>query len=48
MTVYDIAAALPTIDRLRQRCKALAVLEHIIDGGAAYYAYTSTARTRQR
>ncbi|MEO3927853.1 hypothetical protein ABGB07_28880 [Micromonosporaceae bacterium B7E4] len=42
MTAYDIAARLPSIDRLRQRCKALAVLERIIDGGAAYYAYTST------
>ncbi|MBF9134167.1 hypothetical protein I0C86_35305 [Plantactinospora sp. S1510] len=42
MTAYDIAARLPSIDRLRQRCKALAVLERIIDGGEAYYAYTST------
>ncbi|MEN3615622.1 hypothetical protein AAH979_39770 [Plantactinospora sp. ZYX-F-223] len=42
MTAYDIAARLPSIDRLRQRCKALAVLERIIDGGAAYYAYIST------
>ncbi|PYC64330.1 hypothetical protein C7C45_30725 [Micromonospora arborensis] len=42
MTAYDIAARLPTIGRLRQRCKALAVLERTIDGGAPYYAYTST------
>ncbi|MDW5328324.1 hypothetical protein [Plantactinospora sp. KLBMP9567] len=42
MTAYDIAARLPSIDRLRRRCKALAVLERIIDGGDAYYAYTST------
>ncbi|MEU8284245.1 hypothetical protein AB0C01_07885 [Micromonospora sp. NPDC048905] len=40
MTAYDIVARLPSIDRLRQRCKSLAVLERIIDGGAAYYAYT--------
>ncbi|MEU8422712.1 hypothetical protein AB0C15_17735 [Micromonospora sp. NPDC048835] len=42
MTAYDVAAKLPDIDRLRQRCKALAVLERIIDGGEPYYAYTST------
>ncbi|WP_309140722.1 hypothetical protein [Micromonospora sp. M51] len=42
MTAYDVAAKLPDIDRLRQRCKALAVLERIIDGGDPYYAYTST------
>ncbi|MET8547080.1 hypothetical protein [Micromonospora zamorensis] len=41
MTAYDIAARLPAIGRLRQRCKALAVLERTIDGGAPYYAYTS-------
>lgn len=41
MTAYDIAAKLPPIDRLRERCKALAVLERIIDGGQPYYAYTS-------
>ncbi|MGC4856559.1 hypothetical protein ACLQ24_25105 [Micromonospora sp. DT4] len=41
MTAYDIAARLPAIDELRKRCKALAVLERIIDGGAPYYAYTS-------
>lgn len=39
MTVYDIAARLPTIEVLRERCKALAVLERTIDGGAPYYAY---------
>ncbi|WP_238009531.1 hypothetical protein KZZ52_26975 [Dactylosporangium sp. AC04546] len=33
MTVYDVAAKLPPIDVLRDRCKALAVLERIIDGG---------------
>ncbi|GAB3977724.1 hypothetical protein V1634_13630 [Plantactinospora veratri] len=42
MTAYDIAARLPTIDRLRQRCKALAVLDRIIDEGHPYHAYTST------
>lgn len=41
MTAYDVAVKLPDIDRLRQRCKALAVLERIIDGGDPYYAYTS-------
>ncbi|PWU54319.1 hypothetical protein DLJ47_14180 [Micromonospora sp. S4605] len=41
MTVYDIAAGLPSIDRLRERCKALAMLERVIDGGEPYYAYTS-------
>ncbi|MFE9658352.1 hypothetical protein [Micromonospora sp. NPDC006431] len=40
MTVYDIAAKLPSIDVLRDRCKALAVLECIVDGGEPYYAYT--------
>lgn len=42
MNAYDIAARLPTIDLLRQRCKALAVLQRIIEDGAAYYVYTST------
>jgi hypothetical protein len=41
VTVYDIAARLPAIDRLRERCKALAVLERSIERGAPYYAYTS-------
>ncbi|RAN96817.1 hypothetical protein GAR05_03880 [Micromonospora saelicesensis] len=41
MTAYDVAAKLPDIDLLRQRCKALAVLERIIDGGDPYYGYTS-------
>ncbi|MBM7494240.1 hypothetical protein JOD64_005462 [Micromonospora luteifusca] len=40
MTVYDIAAKLPSIDMLRDRCKALAVLECIVNGGEPYYAYT--------
>lgn len=40
MTVYDIAAKLPTIDVLRDRCKGLAVLELIVGGGEPYYAYT--------
>ncbi|MGC4878243.1 hypothetical protein ACLQ26_18550 [Micromonospora sp. DT43] len=42
MTAYDVAARLPDIERLRQRCKALAVLERVIDGGEACYSYTST------
>ncbi|GIJ34536.1 hypothetical protein [Micromonospora sediminimaris] len=40
MTVYDIAAKLPPIDVLRDRCKALAVLECIVDGAEPHYAYT--------
>ncbi|MEV4762157.1 hypothetical protein AB0J89_05930 [Micromonospora chokoriensis] len=42
MNAHDVAARLPDIERLRQRCKALAVLERVIDGGDPYYAYTST------
>ncbi len=37
VTVYDIAAQLPSIGVLRQRCKALAVLDAIIGGD--YYTY---------
>ncbi|WP_328414728.1 hypothetical protein OG470_20990 [Micromonospora sp. NBC_00389] len=37
MTAYDIAAQLPTIDVLRQRCKALAMHDTIIGGD--YYTY---------
>ncbi|MFI6820138.1 hypothetical protein ACIBJE_04195 [Micromonospora sp. NPDC050187] len=40
MTVYDIAAKLPSVAVLRDRCKALAVLECIVGGGEPYYAYT--------
>lgn len=40
MTVYDIAAKLPPIDVLRERCQALAVLERIMDSGEPFYAYT--------
>ncbi|GIG87893.1 hypothetical protein [Plantactinospora endophytica] len=47
MTAYDIAAGLPSIGRLRQRCMALAVLERVVDGGAAYYAYTSAWGTEE-
>ncbi|MFF0657475.1 MULTISPECIES: hypothetical protein [Micromonospora] len=39
MTAYDIAAKLPGIDLLRQRCRALAVLERLLDEGHPYYAY---------
>ncbi|MER7457343.1 hypothetical protein [Micromonospora sp. NPDC126480] len=42
MTVYDMAAKLPSIGVLRDRCKTLAVLECILDGGEPYYAYTRT------
>jgi hypothetical protein len=38
--VYDIAARLPPIEVLRNRCRALAVLECIIGGGEPYYTYT--------
>lgn len=41
MNAYDIAVSLPSIERLRGRCKALAVLERIVDGGWPYYTYTS-------
>ncbi|MCX5065341.1 hypothetical protein OOJ91_05545 [Micromonospora lupini] len=40
MTVYDIASTLPSIEVLRERGKALAVLERIIDCGEPRYAYT--------
>lgn len=40
MTVSDIARKLPTINVLRDRCRALAVLERIIDSGEPYYSYT--------
>ncbi|WP_332261508.1 hypothetical protein [Micromonospora chokoriensis] len=49
MNAHDVAAKLPDIDLLRQRCKALAVIERIIDGGDPYYAYTSNwGPTRRR
>ena len=38
MTVYDLAAELPAVGVLRQRCQALALLDAIID--ADYYDYT--------
>jgi hypothetical protein len=41
VTVYEIAAKLPTIGVLRRRCTAVAVLERIVDGGEPYYAYTT-------
>jgi hypothetical protein len=37
--VYDIAAELPAIDVLRNRCQALAVLECVIGGGEPCYTY---------
>ncbi|MGW3888121.1 hypothetical protein ACWD69_05485 [Micromonospora chokoriensis] len=37
MNAHDVAAKLPDIELLRQRCKALAVLERVIDGGDPYY-----------
>ena len=40
MTVYDIAAKLPPIDVLRDRCKALAVLERIVGDSEPRYSYT--------
>ncbi|GAA0961408.1 hypothetical protein [Virgisporangium aurantiacum] len=41
MNVYDIADRLPPIDVLRDRCRALAVLERIQDSGYPYYAYVA-------
>jgi hypothetical protein len=41
VTVHDIAAKLPPIDVLRDRCKALAVLERIVDSAEPHYAYDS-------
>ncbi|MFC7484524.1 hypothetical protein ACFQX7_37120 [Luedemannella flava] len=40
MTVYDIAAALPSIEVLRGRCRAIAVLERAMDGIQPYHCYT--------
>ncbi|WP_278187644.1 hypothetical protein [Micromonospora sp. R77] len=40
MNAYEIAAALPTVDRLRQRGRALAVLDRIVDGPEPCYGYT--------
>ena len=40
VTAYDIAAVLPSIEVVRDRCKALAVLERILGGVEPYYAYT--------
>ncbi|WP_244220552.1 hypothetical protein [Micromonospora noduli] len=37
MTVYDIAERLPSIDVLRERCKALAMLDAVVGGD--YYSY---------
>ncbi|MBB4741875.1 hypothetical protein BJY16_005334 [Actinoplanes octamycinicus] len=37
MTVYDVAARLPAIEVVRQRCKALTVLDAIVEGD--YYTY---------
>ncbi|MFI5914778.1 hypothetical protein [Dactylosporangium sp. NPDC051541] len=39
MTVHDIAAGLPPIDVLRDRCRALAVLEEIMGGAEPYYTF---------
>ncbi len=38
--VYDLAAGLPPIEVLRQRVRALAVLDRILGGDFPYYAYT--------
>ncbi|WP_460492254.1 hypothetical protein [Dactylosporangium cerinum] len=45
MTVYDIAAQLPSIDVLRQRCKALAMLDAILGGD--HYTYDPAWGTDQ-
>ncbi|MGI5215877.1 hypothetical protein [Plantactinospora sp. CA-290183] len=47
MTAYYIAPKLPSIDRLRQRCKALAVLERIIGDEEPCYTYTSAWGTAE-
>ncbi len=41
MNVYDIAGRLPSIPVLRDRCRALAVLELIQGTGYEYYSYTA-------
>ncbi|SNY75811.1 hypothetical protein [Paractinoplanes atraurantiacus] len=41
MNVYDIAGRLPSISVLRERCRALAVLELIQGTGYEYYSYTA-------
>jgi hypothetical protein len=41
VNVYEIADRLPTIEVLRDRCRALAVLEHIQGSEYAYYTYTA-------
>ena len=40
MNAYDMALALPSIDVLRGRCQALAVLERVVGGDGAFYSYT--------
>jgi hypothetical protein len=40
MTAYAMATQLPAIGVLQKRCKALAVLEHIIGTVYPYYVYT--------
>ncbi|WP_249998740.1 hypothetical protein [Actinoplanes sp. M2I2] len=41
MNVYDIVGRLPSIPVLRDRCRALAVLELIQGTGYEYYSYTA-------
>ncbi|MGW0392294.1 hypothetical protein ACWDYJ_15660 [Streptomyces sp. NPDC003042] len=39
VSVYDILPALPDITTLRDRCRALAVLEAVMDSSYAYFTY---------
>jgi hypothetical protein len=41
VTAHEIAAKLPAIEVLRNRCRALAVLERIIDRGEPSYSYAT-------
>lgn len=49
-TVYDIAAALPDIETLHDRCRALAVLEAIIspNWGSRCYSYDDAWNTGEQ
>ncbi|MFS4104079.1 hypothetical protein [Streptomyces sp. PD-S100-1] len=43
MTVHDVAEALPDIPTLRDRCRALAMLEAVLNpDGERYYSYSRT------
>jgi hypothetical protein len=44
MTGHDLARELPDISELRDRCRALAMLEAIVGYGSAYPTYVYDAR----